>query len=186
MQLKIYIFYLIWHPLDTVWLRQNRQWDYLIEKWPFMTLAILNSPAPPWLNIIFHALQFWRGFWNVNTDSGQHQNSWTHDRKRAWTLLFPVSCGLLQPAVVQLSVQIAILGWNSWEEGNSGVQGNIPIPWGTWPVSGSASIQKAGLCYSLDGALAAPPPPHSQMNSHWKLPLAWILLGSYWTKKEQI
>lgn len=70
--------------------------------------------------------------------------------------------------------------------GRSGEQGDVPIPWGTWPVSGSASIQKAGLCYSPDGALAVPPPPHSQMNSHWKRPLAWILPGSYWMKKEQI
>ena len=31
------------------------------------------------------------GFWNLNTDSGQHQHSWTDDRKGAWTLLFPAS-----------------------------------------------------------------------------------------------
>lgn len=61
------------------------------------------------------------------------------------------------------------------------------IPWGTWPVSGSASTRRAGPCCSLDGALAAPPPPRSRMNSHWKCPLARLLPGSYWeTKKGKI
>lgn len=61
------------------------------EKWP-----IISSGVHPWLNIIFHTLQVWRGFGNVRAESGQHLNSCPDNRKKEFT----VSCQMwpLNPA----------------------------------------------------------------------------------------
>ena len=57
----------------------------------------------------------------LNTDSEQHQSSWTDGGGNKHELhCFTVSCGLLLPAVIQLSLQLTVV--------ENVVQSNVPIP----------------------------------------------------------
>lgn len=53
----------------------------------------------------------------------------------------------------------------------------ILVPWGTWPVSGSASTQRADPRCSPGNVPAPPLPLHSRTNSRWRRRL---LPASYW------
>lgn len=72
------------------------------------------------------------------------------------------------------------------EKWYSGVQCAFSVPWGIWPVSGSANTQRAGVHWFLQVALSAPHLPHSLMNFHWSHPPEWLLMGSYWIKTVDI
>lgn len=76
----------------------------------------------------------------------------------------PVSCKLW-PTVDSSVTTLILVNLIQCKEGNNSVSGKVLIPSDIVIVSGSARIQKIGLCYSLGGALAGPLLPHFQRKS---------------------